>query len=407
MISSKKFAEYARDPSAFRADLLIDVNGTARRFGDVQDDWQRKDFSSLDAALMRCVGRSEDPAKMRAYLERARGHSKTCDLAVTCCWALAFATRPIRGYGYAADKDQARLLRDAVETIVRLNPWLSDILSIDSDKVTNHASGHPGEGSRLDISASDVASSFGILPDFVIADELCHWLGDGSLWHSIISSVAKRDNCLLVVISNAGFIDSWQWSARESARTDEAWYFSRLDGPVASWITPERLAEQRRMLPAVAFNRLWGNQWSTGAGDGLSHSDREAAFDETLGPTLKAEPGWLYCAGCDLGLTRDCASVVVLGAPAGGIAGRIRLARCKLWRPTPGRKIDLAAVETYILLMDEVFHLEQVAFDPWQAEHMAQRPEANTDHARRNASRRFGNEPWMRELPPVAANIRA
>ena len=101
-------------------------------------------------------------------------------------------------------------------TIVRLNPWLGGILDVQKNLVVNIAAGHPGEGGRLDIFTSDVASSWGILPDLIIADELCHWEGDGSLWHSIISSAAKRKNCLLCVISNAGFIDSWQWPVRGS-----------------------------------------------------------------------------------------------------------------------------------------------------------------------------------------------
>ena len=118
-----------------------------------------------------------------------------------------------------------------------------------------------------------MGSSYGLLVDFIICDELVHWSGDGSLWHSIISTAAKRSNCLLVVISNAGFADSWQWDVRESARTDPAWLFSRLDGPQASWITPARLEEQRRMLPPMAFARLWLNQWSSGGGDALQEAD--------------------------------------------------------------------------------------------------------------------------------------
>src|SRR4029079_7334903 len=117
-----------------------------------------------------------------------------------------------------------------------------------------------------------------------ICDELVHWEGDGSLWHSLISSAAKRSNCLLVVITNAGFIDSWQWEVREAARTDEAWTFSRLDGPQASWMTPARLAEQRRMLPAIAYLRLWENQWSSGGGDALTEADIKAAFIDGLEP---------------------------------------------------------------------------------------------------------------------------
>ena len=407
MISQKTFAKYAADPSAFRADLIVDVDGVARRFGDVQDDWQRSDFAALDPALMRCNGRSDDDdAKSRAYIERPRGHSKTTDLAVTCCWAMSFATRPLKGYAFAADRDQSALLKDAMATIVRLNPWLAEILDVQKNLVLNIAAGHPGAESRLEIFASDVASSYGILPDFIIADELTHWAGDGSLWHSLISSAAKRSNCLLVVISNAGFADSWQWSVRESARTDESWIFSRLEGPQASWLTPDRLAEQRRMLPAVAYARLWENQWSSGGGDALSPTDIEAAFRDDLQPMADREKGWLFCAGVDLGLTRDGAAVVVLAVPEGGKAGRIRLAHSRLWRPTLGKKINLLDVEKHILDLDEQFGLEQVGFDPWQAEHMAQTLEADSGRRRRNQRRLHNAEPWMREIPPVAGNLR-
>ena len=406
MISQKQFAKYAQDPAAFRADLTVDVDGTARRFGDVQDDWQTADFAALDPALKRCNGRSTEPARMRAYLERPRGHSKTTDLAVTCCWALAFATRPLRGYCYAADKDQARLLKDAVHTVVRLNPWLGEILSVESHRIVNKAAKHPGEGGTLTIEASDVGSSYGILPDLIIADEVTHWQGDGGLWHSLISSAAKRSNCLLVCISNAGFADSWQWSVREAARTDESWIFSRLDGPQASWMTPDRLAEQRCMLPAVAYARLWENVWSSGGGDALTPADIEAAFRNDLLPMTGREAGYLFVAGVDLGLTRDCSAVVVLGVPADGQPGRIRLANTKLWRPTLGKKVSLSDVECHILEMDEKYRLEFVAFDPWQAEMLSQRLEADTRHRRRNQQRVHHSQPWMREIPPTAQNLR-
>jgi len=414
----KTIAKYAADPAAFRADLIVDVDGVPRCFGDVMDPWQRQDFAALDPALMRCNGSSDAPARMRAYLERGRGHSKTTDLAVTGCWALAFARRPITGYCFAADKDQARLLRDAMHTIVRLNPWLADILSVEAHSVSNIADGWPGEGGTLNIEASDVGSSYGILPDLIIADELVHWQGDGALWHSLISSAAKRSNCLLVVISNAGFIDSWQWTVREAVRQDAtatrtdgsspdgAWIFSRLDGPQASWMTPPRLAEQRRMLPPVAYARLWENQWSTGGGDALTQEDIAAAFDERLAPMTGREQGWLFVAGVDLGLTRDCSAVVVLAIPEGGAAGRIRLAHNRLWRPTLGKKINLIEVERHILDLDRQYGLEFVGFDPWQMEHLAQRLEADTEHRRRNQNRRHGHEPWLREVPPGAANLR-
>ena len=405
-INQATFQQYATNPAAFRADLLVDVSGNVRRFGDVEDPWQRDDFAASDPALMQCNGRSDQPAKMRVYLERGRGHSKTTDLAIMSCWALAFATRPLKCFAFAADKDQAALLKAAMETIVRLNPWLARILEVQKGVVLNIAQGHPGYGSQLEIFASDVGSSYGILADLIIADELCHWEGDGSLWHSIISSAAKRSNCLLAVISNAGFVDSWQWGVREAVRTSDDWYFSRLDGPVASWLTPERLAEQRKMLPAIAYARLWENSWSTGGGDALTPDTINAAFSDGLQPMSGGEPDWLFVGGIDLGLTRDCASVVVLAVPTGGRAGRIRLAHNRLWRPTLGQKINLLDIEKHVLDLDQQFGLEFVGFDPWQMEHLAQTLEADTNHRRRNQRRRFYSQPWLREIPPTPANLR-
>jgi hypothetical protein len=373
VIDAKTFRRYAADPAAFRADLLIDVDGVARRFGSVQDEWQRQDFAALDPALRRAAGRGKGDAKGRAYLERPRGHSKTTDLAIIACWALAFSTRPLRGYCYAADKDQARLLRDAMLTLIRLNPWLAEILSVETHRIVNFASDHPGEGGSLTIETSDVGSSYGILPDLIIADELVHWTGDGSLWHSLLSSAAKRRNCLLVVISNAGFVDSWAWKVREAARTDPDWFFSRLDGPRASWLPPDRLAEQRRMLPAVAYARLWENQWSTGGGDALLPNDIEAAFDSGLSPMTGNERGYSFVAGVDLGLTRDCSAVVALGVKReGDSVGKIRLAAAKLWNPRFAR-VSLVEVERELRDLHARFDLNDIRYDPWQAEHLAQR----------------------------------
>lgn len=232
MISPKQFAKYSNDPAAFRSSLTVDVDCIACKFGDVQDDWQRADYAALDPAMMLCNGRSTAEAKVRAYLERPRGHSKTTDLAVMVTWAMAFAARPIRGYAFAADRDQAGLLKDAMATVVRLNPWIGQILDVQKNLVVNHASGHPGANSKLEIFTSDVASSYGILPDLIIADELTHWEGDGSLWHSLISSAAKRSNCLLAVISNAA---SWtrgsgmceKRSALRTAGTSPGWMARR------------------------------------------------------------------------------------------------------------------------------------------------------------------------------------
>ena len=405
-ISKQLYDEYANSFSAFRRDLQVDANGQMRRYGEIENDFQKKDNDAAEEGLKVCSGRSiSTNAGMRLYFERPRGHSKTTDLAVMVVWAMAFATRPIKGYAFAADQDQAKLLKNAVEVILRLNPWLGQILETNNNVVKNTAKGHPGQGATLEISTSDVASSYGILPDFIICDEVTHWEGDGSLWHSIISSAAKRESCLLVCISNAGFCDSWAWAVREAARTSEDWYFSRLDGPQASWITEKTLAEQRRMLPGKAFDRLWLNIWSTAGGDALPPELIERAFHPELSPMSGSEENWSYVAGVDLSKTRDNSAICVLAVPSDGAAGRIRLAYTKVWRPMGG-KIDMLEVQRTILSLDKTYGLEFVAFDGYETEHLAQTLEADTDHLSRNIRRTYGSEPWMRTIPPTPANIR-
>ena len=140
------------------------------------------------------------------------------------------------------------------------------------------------------------------------------------------------------------------------------------------------------MLPGLAFNRLWLNEWSSGGGNALTPADIDAAFVSTMRPVIGREPGWVYVSGVDLGLTRDCSAVVTLAIPDHRY-DRIRLAAHRLWKPILGRKIDLTEVEAYILSLDRQFGLEQVAFDPWQAELLATRLEADTSRRRANQQR--------------------
>jgi hypothetical protein len=298
-----------------------------------------------------------------------------------------------------------------MQTIIRLNPWLASILDVSSWTVSNTAREHPGEGGTLTIESSDVGTSYGILPDLIVADELVHWAGDGSLWHSLISSAAKRSNCLLVVISNAGFVDSWQWAVRETARTDEAWIFSRLDGPRASWMTPARLEEQRRMLPTVAYLRLWENQWSSGGGDALTEADIAAAFVPHLLPQTAAEPGYEYVCGVDAGVTRDASAVVVLGVRRSHVGhGRIRLAATKLWRPLKGQRVDLQVVEDALLDLHVRFRFRQINYDPWEMRHLASRLQSaglgRFEGEPAYGKRRHTTLPMI-EVPPTGKNLQA
>jgi phage terminase large subunit-like protein len=390
-------------PATFRRALKIDADGRPRRLGSVADRWQAVDYLELDDGWRQVAGQ-EAEGPLRGWLERPRGHSKTLDLAVMATWCLFASRRQLKGYGAAADQDQAKLLRDAVDRLLRMNPWLGQILRADRFKVTNERT-----GSTLEILTSDAPTSYGLTPDFLICDEVVHWR-QRDLWDSLISSAAKRERCMVVVISNAGFMDSWQWEVRGAVCQDESWHFSRLDGPQASWITEDRLAEQRRLLPSIAYRRLWLNEWSTGSGDALSPDDIDRAL-VLDGPIFRGEPGYVYFGGLDLGLSRDKAALCVVGKHVGwheekprrkrkltraqramidaGIVdepeedednevwhegtGRLKLASLHLWSPPAQGKICIGSVESTVRDLHKRFGGLMVGADPWQAHHLIQR----------------------------------
>ena len=357
----------ANDPAIYRQHLLIDRHGQAVPLGDVLDSWQKQDFEAIDGGWLRAMGRPAESGYSRAWLERCRGGSKTADLAVMVAYALAFAARPIRGIAAAADADQAALLRQAIERLLRLNGWLQEALTCRQWKVENFRT-----GSDLTIISSDAPTSYGFLIDFAICDELCHWQeGRGEeLFGSVFSAMAKRRDALLVCAGNAGWMETWQARVRETVRDDPDWYFHAVCEP-ASWISPKHIEEQRRLLPPLAFDRLWANVWTSGSGDAIAPADIDRAVCES-GPMSGSEE-YDFWGGLDLSVTRDTSAFVVVGREH--TTNHLRLALCRAWTPPRGGKIDLVGIQDAVAEARQRYNLRNVIYDVFQAELMRQQLE--------------------------------
>ncbi|MCH8043046.1 MAG: hypothetical protein IID44_04945 [Planctomycetes bacterium] len=359
------------DPREFRRQLRIQCGHEPRRLGEVAEPWQERDFVALDDSWRAVIGHDVKPKYRRGYLERPRGHSKTGDIATMATCAIFSAPRKISGIVAAGTKEQAKLTINAIDMLVRLNPHLAAVLEIQLNRVVNRKT-----GSELRIISSDAYSSFGELVDFIICDELTHWpsVKGEKLWAALFSAAAKKPHCLLIIISNAGNMKGagWQWKNREAIRQDPAWYFSRLDGPAASWISAEQLAEQRRLLPESVYQRLWMNLWITGAGDALDMRLVEAAV--TLpGETFAHRDDWYpMLAGLDLGIKHDHSALVTLGVDID--AGRLKLASAQAWKPEDYTgEVNLADIEAAVLDTQRRYNLAGVYYDPHQAAYLAQR----------------------------------
>lgn len=243
-------------PADWRAQLRLWEGGPP--WGELLTSWQAADFAATDPAWLAVADLGPVPPRRKSWVERPRGHSKTTDAAAELSWVMLHARRALRGYVVANDEAQAALLTAAIAGLAAANPADFEPLEVNRISVKNHAT-----GAELRLMGRDVGGSFGITPDFLMLDELTHWPKESAeLWVSLSSSAAKRPDCVLLVRTNAGRYGTWQHKLREKIRKKpDRWHFSTMAEPLATWIDPEELADQRDELTPADFARLWLNQW--------------------------------------------------------------------------------------------------------------------------------------------------
>lgn len=284
----------------FRNRLKIDVSDQQVDYlGSHIAPFQIDDFNAKDPCLKWLAGIAPPPPIRRFWVQRARGHSKTSDEASSITWLLFAARKPVKGIGVAEDKKQAALLWDQMDTIKRHNPWLTDHLDYQTNLIINRVT-----GARIEIWSSDVASSWGMVPDFVVADEITHWT-NSKFWVSVYSSYEKRKG-MLSILCNAGFGRDWRWEIKQRAIKSQRWYHAALEGCVAPWITEESLDEQRAVIPYAEYARLWLNLWQESGGEFVTLSEAKACEDPNLKPKTGTEQdGWSYVASLDYAEKHD------------------------------------------------------------------------------------------------------
>ncbi len=344
-------------PCEFRNQVLLPVEQGVS-FQDERLPWQENDLAALDKAWEELAGHRRRGKKTirRAYVERPRGHSKTSDMALQIAWILLASKRPVIGLAAAADRDQANFIHDSLLRLAKANPELMQAL-----KFVQHEVRNPLSGSRLEVISSDVKSSYGALPDFVVCDELSHW-EKPDMWYSLLSSAAKKPNCVLTILTNAGVGRGWQWEIREHARQDSSWYFSSLDGPHAPWITDDWLAEQKALLPEPVFERLWMNRWQHSDGNFVTLAEAEACRNEELSYQIDGQPSQYYVATIDYAEKRD----FTVGCVCHREGETVIVDRMDVVKPTNSQPTQISWVEDWIEDIASRFHRVRFVVDEYQ-----------------------------------------
>lgn len=298
------------------------------------------------------------------FLTRARGASKTTDLAAVALSILLALESADRLYWVGADSEQGSLALDAVAAFASRSPWIGSRVEIQNRRVVATAT-----GATLDVLAADAAGAWGLRPRAVFVDELAQWPDTPAprrLWEALSTAVAKRSDASLVVLTTAG--DPAHFAARilDSARTSDLWRVNEVPGP-SPWADAARLEEQKSRLTESAYARLFENRWMASE-DRLTTlgAVRECVGHE--GP-LGYVRGVDYLIALDLGLKRDRTVAVV----AHKDGNRIVLDRIEVWKGSRIRPVQIEAVEEWIAQASDSYGRARIVADPWQSIGLLQR----------------------------------
>ena len=269
--------------------VVINSSPVPRRWGDIRESWQ-------DDLIAPKVPMFENLAGIQAYEGPgsffdclARGHDKSSLEGRFIAWLLAYSRRTIHGYICAADQDQGDLILQAIQDELRLNPWIGCKIKIRKGVVS-------GPAGDVTVVPADAGSAFGFRGNLYIFDELTNWSKPNhqKLWDAVVSGTEKVQPRVLGILSNAGYIDSWQHSVWQSANTDPDYTcFSRW-GQLAKWMPEDRVKALRDKLPSKAEGRrVFDNEWVRMGEefDYLDLADCKLCVDDNLIYKLRRHPG--------------------------------------------------------------------------------------------------------------------
>lgn len=343
--------------------VVINSQPEPRRFGLAADPWQWELLAPKIPALESLAGLRRDyrgPLSFMSVL--ARGHDKSSLEGRMVTWLLLASRRTIHGYILAADKDQGRLIIQAIQDEAAHNPWVADQLDIQRNTVR-------GPAGEVEVLPADAASAYGLRGNLFICDELTHWKNQ-KVWTAVVSGREKVPGAILIVLSNAGLLGTWQHEIRLAVDSDPDWVVFERPGHLASWMDEARLTALRNKLPPSEAERLYDNKWIDPAAefDYLRRGEVQACADlgRSLGlvSRLRREIGVQnYVVGIDYGSRKDRTAFVVLHLDEDG---RTRIDRMDVWQGTPADPVSVTRVEDHVWELERLFSPAAWVVDPYQ-----------------------------------------
>jgi phage terminase large subunit-like protein len=320
----------------------------------------------------------------------------------------------------AADRQQAAIVFDAARQMVEADPVLRALTLIYRRELVV-----PSTGSSYKVISSEAYSKHGLHLSAAIVDEL-HAHESRDLVDVLQTSMGARRQPVLFAITTAGYDRTsvcWQLhehavKVRDGVIPDESFlpvlYGAQLED---DWTDPEvwkranpgfgvtikrdyleQECRRAREMPAYenAFKRLHLNIWTESETRWLPMERWDACGAAVEPAGLRGRPCFV---GVDLSSTRDLSALVALFPdPAGGydvladfwlpqdmLPDRVRRhgvfeawASAGHLRVTEGNVIDHDAIERRIRELGELYRVESIGIDPWNATQMLARLQADS-----------------------------
>ena len=158
---------------SFLDHVVVDAQPRKKPFRKIAERWQWE-------RAFRSAGAVDHLADVRASTTEDRSRSgmattrcdKTHDTAREICWLLGWSKRRLNLFVGAGSEDQAALVTEAMKGIILDNPWVGKRVLL-TDLTARGVS-----GSELTILSMNAYTGQGIFPDYLVAEEVTHWMYD-------------------------------------------------------------------------------------------------------------------------------------------------------------------------------------------------------------------------------------
>lgn len=193
-------------------------------------------------------------------MTRPRGASKSSDAGLAALVIMATQLEPMaQCYTVASDAGQGMLVLRAMRGwIVRCpvsSPW-AEITAHLSKVVTP-------TGVTMEVIPADSSSAYGLTPALVIVDEIGQWGSGGKrareVWVAVWSSVAKRRDCRLAILTTTPPTAHWSQRIVAHAESSPRWRYSAVTEAVP-WQSSADHEEQAALLLDEEYERLHRNR---------------------------------------------------------------------------------------------------------------------------------------------------